>query len=499
MTVDVDFNAINSRKNRLQAHKDFLEAQRAEENRVSAERDKNVLGADYSGYNSIDAMIRGVNTEQLAVLKNRNESFKKRLAELNETIDGFRRLSKEDQAAFFAEANEATRIILETDGYEASQTLTLAQSPGEAQEESAAARLAQQEGSTVSEDDAQAEAARQQADADRQAAELAAAAPVEKLFEGIEKLADGRYKLTVESLKGGNPQIYYGASQEEAFQKLRKAQSHATDALRRRQEAIVIDEDLKSMGEPIDYPEKIEPLQLTPDEIFRLTERRKQVRNELKDPATVIQATRELREIEKKFNQASLTWEECRAINDENGRKARTEAERMARLWMRNNPKFYVCPENIKAFQDLFKGMQWAITPANMDLAFSILVEQDALSSPPDDESENPPAAVQPAPVIPVTPPVVTPAASAPVPAAPASALPAAKRILRPGSSADYHSSTGIQPTTRMPERAAGSRVAPPMTDEEYNGYSATVLKTRYNKDPEFAARCDAYWNKGRR
>ena len=66
------------------------------------------------------------------------------------------------------------------------------------------------------EDDAQAEAARQQADADRQAAELAAAAPVEKLFEGIEKLADGRYKLTVESLKGGNPQIYYGASQEEA-------------------------------------------------------------------------------------------------------------------------------------------------------------------------------------------------------------------------------------------------------------------------------------------
>ena len=89
MTVDVDFNAINSRKNRLQGHKDFLEAQRAEENRVSAERDKNVLGADYSGYNSIDAMIRGVNTEQLAVLKNRNESFKKRLAEMNETMRRF--------------------------------------------------------------------------------------------------------------------------------------------------------------------------------------------------------------------------------------------------------------------------------------------------------------------------------------------------------------------------------------------------------------------------
>jgi len=458
------------------------------------DRKNNVLSADYSGYNSLDDIWRGLSSSEITLLKTQSASYKKRVAELD-TINAFRQLSEEDQAVFFAEANEATRIVLENDGYIAGQTETLAPSPDEAEAEKAA-RLAAEANVLTPEEQAQqdqlAEAARIQAETDRIAAEAAAAnvtpavarGSVEELYPGVEKLANNAYKLTVDPGDGSSPEYFWGESQKECFIKLRESKAHATKELRRRRKKIEISEELRAMQvEVVPYAPLMEPQVLTPKQIFDLTE-------QLKDPTTVLEATRVLR-------QASYTPEECARYNEAIEKQRFNDTLTVANRYFtehdsNNGGDFYICPENTKSLREFMSELNWAVTDKNLDLAISTLKEQGALL----DAPPTPPPSVQPAPVVPVTP-VVTPAAPVAAPKAPAGALPAAGRVLRPGSSAE--NSTGIQPTVRLGARTGQASQVQPMTVEEANSYSAADLKTKYRTDPVFRARLEAYWAAGGR
>ena len=478
-------------KEQLEKHKQFLLDQDAKRRQADLTRQTSVLSADYSGYSDLDQMLAGLSSDEVRTLRSQNASFKKRLEDFD-LIAAFRRLDDEQQTAFFAEANEGTRAVLENDGYVSSQTTTLAQSPGEAQEEAEAARLAQQNeagiGKTPEEIEAeQEEAARAQAEADRVAAEAAAipAVPrgsVEILYEGVEKLANNAYKLTVDPEDGTPVEVFWGESQKECFKKLRDSKKHSIRELRRRKKQLEITDDLRAMQvEVVNYAPLLTPITLTPKEIYDLTE-------QLKDPSTVLEATRKLR-------QASYTPEECARHNEGIERQRYQDAKSVGQKWLTENPDFYPSPENIKELQKLMGELNWAVTEKNLDLAFKTLKDQDALFEAP---KETPPSA-QPASVVPVAPAAVAAPAvpTVPAPAAPAGALPAAKRVLRPGSLAE--SSTGIQPSVRMPERLGQPPRVLPMSAEEYAAIPAPVLKTRYNKEPEFKARVDAYWAAGGR
>ena len=478
-------------KEQLEKHKQFLLDQEAKRRQADLTRQSDVLAADYSGYNSIEEIWKGLSSAEINLLKSQSPSYKKRVEELD-LIAAFHRLSEEDQAVFFAEANEATRITLENDGYVASQTQTLAKSPGEAQDEAEAARLAQQSeagiGKTPEEIEAeQEEAARVQAEADRVAAEAVAipAVPrgsVEILYEGVEKLANNAYKLTVDPEDGTPVEIFWGESQKECFKKLRDSKKHSIRELRRRKKQLEITDDLRAMQvDVVNYAPLLTPITLTPKEIYDLTE-------QLKDPSTVLEATRKLR-------QASYTPEECARHNEGIERQRYNDAKSVGQKWLTENPDFYPSPENIKELQKLMGELNWAVTEKNLDLAFKTLKDQDALFEAP---KETPPSA-QPASVVPVAPAAVAAPVVPTVPAlaAPAGALPAAKRVLRPGSLAE--SSTGIQPTVRLGDRTGLAPRVLPMSAEEYSAIPAPVLKTRYNKEPEFKARVDAYWAAGGR
>jgi hypothetical protein len=480
-------------KEQLEKHKQFLLDQDAKRRQAELTRQTSVLAADYSGYDDLDQMLKGLTSDEVRTLRSQNASFKKRLEDFD-LIAAFRRLDDEQQATFFAEANEATRIVLENDGYVATQTQTLAPSPGEAQDEAAAARLAAQAGKTQEEIEAeeqQAEAARVQAEADRVAAETAAANTtvalprnqVEVLYDGVEKLANNAYKLTVDPEDGSPVEIFWGESQKECFAKLRKSKAHATKELRRRRNKLEITQELRdAQVEVIPYAPLMEPTQLTPKEIFDLTEAQK-------DPTKVLEATRKLR-------QASYTPEECARYNEAIERQRYNDQRSVAEKWFEEKAKsgeYFLSPENNKAMQDLMGELNWAVTAKNLDLAFRTIKEQGVYVP---EIIETPPT-VQQAPVVPVTP-VATPAVpTVQAPAAPAGALPAAKRILRPGSLAE--TSTGIQPTIRLGERTGQPPRVLPMSAEEYSSISAPVLKQRYSKEPEFKARVDAYWAAGGR
>jgi hypothetical protein len=475
-------------KEQLEKHKQFLLDQDAKRRQADLTRQSDVLAADYSGYNSLEDIWKGLSSAEINLLKSQSPSYKKRVEELD-LIAAFRRLNDEDQATFFAEANEATRITLENDGYVAAQTTTLSQSLGEAEAEASAARLAAQAGKTQEEVEAeeqQAEAARIQAEADRVAAEAAQAGvtpavprgSVEELYPGVEKLANNAYKLTVDPGDGSSPEIFWGESQKECFIKLRESKAHATKELRRRRKQLEITDELRAMQvEVVNYAPLLTPISLTPKEIFDLTE-------QLKDPSTVLEATRKLR-------QASYTPEECARHNESIERARYNDAKSVGQKWLAENPDFYPSPENIKELQKLMGELNWAVTENNLDLAFKTLKEQEAYT--PEVVQQAPPQ-TQPAPVVPV---VAAAVPTVQAPAAPAGALPAAKRILRPGSLAE--TSTGIQPTVRMGERTGAAPRVLPMSAEEYSSISAPILKQRYSKEPEFKARVDAYWAAGGR
>ena len=305
---------------------------------------------------------------------------------------------------------------------------------------------------------------------------------VEILYEGVEKLANNAYKLTVDPEDGTPVEVFWGESQKECFKKLRDSKKHSIRELRRRKKQLEITDDLRAMQvEVVNYAPLLTPITLTPKEIYDLTE-------QLKDPSTVLEATRKLR-------QASYTPEECARHNEGIERQRYNDAKSVGQKWLTENPDFYPSPENIKELQKLMGELNWAVTEKNLDLAFKTLKDQDALFEAP---KETPPSA-QPASVVPVAPAAVAAPAvpTVPAPAAPAGALPAAKRVLRPGSLAE--SSTGIQPSVRMPERLGQPPRVLPMSAEEYSAIPAPVLKTRYNKEPEFKARVDAYWAAGGR
>lgn len=337
---------------------------------------------------------------------------------------------------------------------------------------------------------------RAQAEIDRLAAEAqAAVVPVaEVLPEGVEKIGEGSYKLTVAPVDGSNAEIFYGKNVFELFGKLRTSKAHATARIRRTNKKVQIKEEMKVLGEVINYPTLVSPINLTPDQIFSLTERREKLQKEMNDPSRVIEARKELRKVDNQLELASLTFEECEVINRPEIERRRREQYSTAALWIKDNPEFNNVPENIEKFQDLMTQLNWGVTYDNMDKAFEILKEQDVLLSPLEDESSSRPIVLQPASVVPVV--TAVPAAAVAAPAVPvvtsptaaasASALPAAAKVLRPGSS-----TTATMPTRRI-ESAPAARLAPVLTVEEYRAMPAAEAKRRYLQDPSFKAGLDA-------
>ena len=257
----------------------------------------------------------------------------------------------------------------------------------------------------------------------------------------------------------GTPaEIFWGESQKECFKKLRESKAHAVRELRRRRKQLEITQELRDLQpEVIPYAPLMQAVSLTPKEIYDLTEQQK-------DPSTVLEATRKLR-------QASYTPEECARYNEAIERQRFNEQKATGEKWISENPDFHASPENINNLIKLMGGLGWAATEKNLDLAFKILKEQEVYVP---EVIETPPSA-QPASVVPVASAAVAapavPTVSAP--AAPAGALPAAKRVLRPGSLAE--SSTGIQPSVRMPERLGQPPRVLPMSAEEYAAIPAPV------------------------
>jgi hypothetical protein len=300
------------------------------------------------------------------------------------------------------------------------------------------------------------------AEADRLAAEEAAQAAQpsdgETLFEGVEKLGVGSYKLTVDPGDGSNPEIFFGATQAELFKKLRQSKAHATKELRRRRNAVKITDDLKALRvETVNYPPLVQPLKLTPDEIYKLTEQQK-------DPSTVLEATRKLR-------QASLTDEECARLNQAELQRRYQEGFHVANEWVKSHDEFYNCRENLLAMQELMGALDWAMTPRNIDLAFKVLTEQGVFLDRPGTESESD---------IPFT---VAPTLPSNTPAVPVVPAPPVKR-LRPASATGAMPTRRIETTNLQPKKFV-------LTVEEYNATPASQVQARYRRDAAYAKAVD--------
>ena len=416
-----------------------------DEKKVAADlRSNQIIIADYSAAQNFDELYGDLSTAEIKRLYTENASFKATVDKLNLPPEQTQTLARSQDEIDAEKAAEA-----------AAAAIPVAQTPEEIQ-----------------------------AEQDRLTAEAAAAnviptvpnGSVEELYDGIEKIGEGSYKLTVTPGDGSPDEIFYGVSQKECFKALRRSKANATKELRRRRKKIEISNDLKALEvEVINYAPLMKPVILTPDEIFTLTE-------QLKDPITVLEATRKLR-------QASITPEECTRQNEATERQRYSDQFNTAVTWMQQHPEFYNCPENIQTLQEFMGTLNWAVTIKNLNLAFSNLQEQGVLLEPPEDESTVQPTP-QPASVVPV---VVAPVVAAPVAvvappkqvAATAGALPDATKVLRPGSS-----STGIQPTQRIET----IRVAAPavLSAEEYNAMPAATVKMKYQRDPKFKDQVDA-------
>jgi hypothetical protein len=409
-----------------------------------------ILEADYSAATNVDELFGNLSSQDIKRLYGQNESFRKKYDEYDQRIP--------------------------------QQTQTLAPSPEEAIAEADAASVAEEERLAAEQTDAE----KLQEQADKLAAEAAAASvvptvpvgSVEELYDGIEKIGEGSYKLTVDPEDGTPAEIFYGVSQRDCFKAMKKSKANATRELRRRRKKIEISNDLKALEvEVITYAPLMQPIVLSADEIYTLTE-------QMKDPTTVLEATRKLR-------QASITPEECARENEKIERQRYSDQYNTAITWIQNHSDFYNCPENIKSLQEFMGTLNWAVTIKNLDLAFQKLQEQGVLLERPEEETSSQPF-VQPASVVPVTAVVVpaavpvVPVAVTPVaPAAPSGALPEPAKVLRPGSS-----STATMPTRRIDSVAQAPRVV--LTAEEYNNMPAAEARRKYNKEPEFKAAFDA-------
>ena len=419
---------------------------------AAQQRNDQVMGADYSAATNFDELYDDLASAEIKSLYARNATFKAKVDQLNNAP--------------------------------LPQTTTL----GSSQNEIDAARAAEAVQQTTPEPVAQTDAgtpeaiAAAQEEADRLLAEAAAAGTpltvqrndVEILYDGVEKLGEGSYKLTVDPEDGTSPEIFYGASQSDCFKGLRKSKASATRELRRRAKKVQITDELRALQvEVINYPPLAKPISLSADEVFTLTQ-------EMKDPVTAVKAMTKLR-------LASITQEECDRQNEAIERQRYSDGYNTAITWIQTHPDFYNCPENIAALQTLMVNLNWAVTIKNLDLAFDNLVEQGVLLERPVEQTPSQPIVPQPASVVPV----VTVAPAVPVvKAAPAvaktGALPDARQ-LRP---ADRSSSTTMTPTRRSDSVPVA--VMSSLTAEEYHAMPSATLKMRYQREPAFRVQVDA-------
>jgi hypothetical protein len=416
-------------------------------------RQEELLKKNFLGIANYDD---GLSAEEVKYLYAQNESFRT----VVDTIDGFRKLTEEQQAQFFSEAKEEIRITLADDGYVPSQTQTLAPSLGEAEEESAAARQATQVFIET-------------------ASDHAVETQGEKLYAGVE-IKEGRYFLTIDPEDGTSPEVFRsrpiaeGGTQGEVWKLLRDSKKNATRELRRRAKKVQITRELREMAvDVIPYVPLEMKVNLSPAELF-------EAHAMLADPNTAVEGTRRLQ-------LAARTQEDIDRANEVIERGRMQEQEAAAHKWMRDNPQFIVCDENLKAMMEIMGGLGWGVTNRNMTLAYSALLEQEALITQLPEVAEpefrtgpeQRPRTV----FVPKSPPVESPKA-APAPAA----RPVSRRPLN-GSFVD--------------SRATRMNTAPvkptAMTALEYHQISAADLKLRYGKDPDFKARVDAYWAAGGR
>jgi hypothetical protein len=256
---------------------------------------------------------------------------------------------------------------------------------------------------------------------------------------------------------------------------LRDSKKSATRELRRRAKKVRITRELAEMKvDVIPYVPLEEKITLTNGEIYDLTQ-------QLKDPSTVLEATR-------KLQLAARTQQDIDRANEVIIRGRQQEQESAASTWIKNNPQFIVCDENLQALMDIMGSLNWAVTDRNMTLAYNALVEQDALVTKapevPEPEFRTGPEPQQPRKVfVPQSAPVAAPR----VPAAPA-ARPVYRKPLN-SSGGDFRA-TRPNTTPVKPQ---------PMTAAEYAATPVTVLQKRYKTDPDYKARVDAYWNEGGR
>jgi hypothetical protein len=378
---------------------------------------------NYNGAQSFDELWEGLSTEEIKFLRTFNESF-----------------------------IETEKLL------NSPQTQTLAASPAEAQ----ALRDSQRE---VEQNRLFAES--------RAAAEENARA--EKLYDGVEKLADGRYRLTIEH-DSGNPEVFYGASQAEVWKSLRDSKKHATAELRRRANSVRITAEMRALTpEIVQYAPLVERVVLTPEQVYKYTQ-------EQHDPVTSVEAIRMLR-------LGGMTQTEVDRQNEIIVRSRMMEASNIADQWIKETPEFYACSENLQAMIDLMgdeKGMNWACTKRNLQMAFENLKEQGALIER-IEEAE--------APVIQPSRPRFVPQAEK----VPAAAPPVAPRPTAPLKRPTNGTALNGGATSSARLEKYGEVKVQPMTEVEANALSATESKQKYLKDPVYRARLDAYWAKGGR
>ena len=464
-----------------------VEQENAQRVAAEAARKQALVATDYAQHGDFNKFYDGLSVGDMKLLDTENASFRERVkqldadahaSEIENLIKSFRGLPVVEQERAYAEFLPWQKQAINAD-YDRFNALT----PEEQTAETSA--TVEPAAKTPEQIETERQAA-VQAEVDRLATEATAppaVAPVdtEDLYDGIEKLGQGSYKLTVDPGDGTPAEVFFGTSQKECFKALRKSKANATKELRRRAKKVQITDELKALQvEVLNYAPLLQPLKLTPDEIFQLTE-------DQKDPTKVLAATAKLRS-------ASLTPDECARHNESIIRQRYADGHQTAVTWIQNNPQFYNCAENIDAMQSLMAGLNWAVTINNLDLALKTLVEQGVLLDRPEEETtiqpQADPAPVVPAAVVPATTPASAPAAAATVTPAPAKtvtpgALPEPVKVLRPGSS-----STATMPTHRI---ESVSHVVPPvvLTAEEYNMMPAAVAKQRYLREPAFKVQVD--------
>ena len=406
---------------------------------AKASRLAGLMEMDFSAAQSIDELwAPGGNhlaSDEIKKLTHGNESFKKRLDQLNgrETsislIEQYRALDTVGQQQFYEKLTPAERALIDRDVKK-----FLADADTQEQRD--------------------AKAAEEQAVADRAAAELAAANANrnEQLYPGVVKFGEDDYRLTINPGDGSNPEVFRGTSQQEVWKKLVDSKKNATAELRRRAKKAAITPELKEQFERMNWPPLLEYVELQPTEIFELTE-------QLKDPSTMLQAQRRLAK-------AALTKEEVERQNSETIRARIAEGRNTTTMWMKANNFYAESPENITALNEIFVKHDIFPTPFNLSLAFETLKNQGLYVEAPESEASAP---------------IAAPAAA---PSAPVATQPA--RVLRPVSS-----STSGMSTTRM-EMRSKPVAAPALTPEAYHAMPAQIMQTRYKKEPAFRAEVDA-------